>query len=751
MFKAAQLAFVLLLSCLQLALLDPALAAGETSDLAALCRSIKETDEPQYGELRARGLERQLAAARSGGAPPQAVAGLRAVLGVELLELGRLEAAIENLAAAHRSARELGLDPRVRAFALRFLAIAHLQRGEDLNCVERHTAKSCILPIAPEGVHELPEETRRAGDLLLEYLELQPEDLQARWLLNLARMVSGDYPRGVPEKWRLPEDALESHLVFPAWPDRAGELGIAAFDLAGGAVIDDFDGDGLLDLVSSTMDPCDHLKAFRNDGRGGFEDVSTAWGLEGQLGGLNLIHGDYDGDGDLDLFVLRGAWQFQYGRVRNSLLRNDALPGGGRRFVDVTREAGVAEPAVPTQTAAWADADSDGDLDLYVGNEAYEDDLYPSQLFLNLGPDEAGRVRFEDVGEAAGVENLRYAKGVAWGDYDDDGDPDLYVSNIGENRLYRNDGPGEDGRPTFTDVAAELGVLGPARAFAAWFFDPDNDGDLDLWVADYSATPAAVASHFFGRPVEGGRPVLYRNDRGSGGEVRFTALTEEVGFDQPLLPMGVNYGDFDNDGWLDLYVGTGDPSFEALMPNVAYRNLGNGRFGEVTFAGGFGHLQKGHGVAFGDLDNDGDQDLFHQLGGFFPADGFSNALFENPTEGRHWITLRLEGKKANRFGVGARIEVEIVEKGKKRSIYLLAGSGGSFGGSSFQQEIGLGEAEAIEKIEIRWPGSGTVDTFRGVAPDRVYRAVEGQAELQPLELPELDLSGGSASAEHAHH
>jgi hypothetical protein len=204
--------------------------------------------------------------------------------------------------------------------------------------------------------------------------------------------------------------------------------------------------------------------------------------------------------------------------------------------------------------------------------------------------------------------------------------------------------------------------------------------------------------------------------------------------------MGANYGDLDNDGWLDFYYGTGEPGYETVMPNVMFRNQAGQRFQEVTFAGGFGHLQKGHGVAFGDVDNDGDQDLFHQLGGFFPGDSYANALFENPVSDTTWITLRFEGSKANRFGVGARVGVQVAAGEERRTVHLLAGSGGTFGGSSMQQEIGLGAAERIEEIVIRWPGSGTEQRFSEVEPNRVY-LVREEGGLEPVHLPRLELGG----------
>ena len=754
---------------------SPAEAAIER-EFREICSAFKEGDAPYYGERKAEELTQWLEEARSRplDAEEQAVFELaRDVRANEFLKLGRTDEAIRFLEAGDSprtgeadspagthagdvagatsrggtgegdpdaaarlrppAFRDID-DLRRRVRRLTVLRNAHLQAGEDENCVARHTAASCIIPFQKESLHTFPEHARRAADLSLEILALRPDSVSARWLLNLMRMVSGDYPEGVPAALRLAEDAFRSDEDFPRWSDRAPDLGVNVIDLAGGAVMDDFDGDGLLDLVSSTANPCDGLKAFRNDGRGGFEDVTDAWHLRGQLGGLNLVHADFDGDGRLDLLVLRGGWLREWGRVRNSLLRNE-IEGGAGGFVDVTREAGLALPAYPTQTAAWADYDGDGDLDLYVGNETSGKQPNPSQLFRN-----DGNGRFTDVAEAAGVANLRFAKGVAWGDIDGDGDPDLYVSNIGKNRLYRNDGDG-----SFTDVAAEWGVEAPkGYSFATWFFDYDNDGRLDLFVGDYGVPVDTVMASYMGRPADAGWPLIYRNV-GTG----FEEVSADLGISRPMLPMGANYGDLDGDGWLDIYLGTGAPPYDALVPNVMLHNRGGTAFSDVSFAGGFAHLQKGHGVAFGDIDNDGDQDLFHQLGGFYPGDAYANALFENPGSGNAWITLRLEGRSANRFGVGARIAIQVREPEGTRTIHVLAGSGGSFGGSSMQQEIGLGRAVAIEEIQIRWPGSDTRQSFEDVAPNRFYRVVEGEAELEAIPMPRLRLAGGGTGA-HPH-
>ncbi|MEM9294086.1 MAG: CRTAC1 family protein [Acidobacteriota bacterium] len=720
------------------------------AELQALCRGIQASDERYFGRRRAQDLAAQL---RTPQANPLDEAALHVQYGRELLELGEPLRSLEHLQRAAAFAQQQGVPRELGLDLLGSLALTHLQAAEDANCVEHHSGASCILPITAEGVHRQPEHARAAGDYFLQFLEEIPDSVHSAWLLNLSRMVSGDWPQGVPERFRASEEIFSGRNLANApptsgsapgrWVDRAPALGVNAVDLAGGAILEDLDGDGLLDLLSSTSDPCDHLKAFRNRGDGSFEDVSEAWGLDVQLGGLNLIHGDVDGDRRPDILVLRGAWLLENGRMRNSLLLNRVDEGLG--FVDVTRASGLASLAAPTQSAAFADYDGDGDLDLYIAHEALEPNLYPSQLMRN-----DGQGRFEDVTNAAGVANLRYAKAVTWGDYDNDGDPDLYVSNFGPNRLYRNEGDG-----TFTDVAPQLGVTEPQlKSFTSWFFDYDNDGDQDLFVADYNGPPFKCAAWFFGVDLEEGQPLLYRNDGGS-----FTEVSRDVGLRQTLLPMGANFGDLDNDGQQDIYLGTGNPEYESLFPNVMFRNLGD-RFEDITYSHGFGHLQKGHGVAFGDIDNDGDQDLFHQLGGFYPGDSFGNALFENPLfrgadqqqglAGPAWLTLRLHGVKANAFGVGARITVTTRdEAGSRRQLHSVVGTGGTFGGSSLQQELGLGDAVAVEELRIQWPGSGTVQTFEDVPLRQVVDLYEDRKRLAPVSLPRLDLSAaGHGSMNH---
>lgn len=711
--------------------------ATSTADLEAACKAITGGNNVYLGEAPRRDFAAKLAAV----APDDAVqnAGLRALLAREELKLGRPAEAVRWLDEALAIARREVFPPEHRAKILWQLALAHFQAAEDANCVDDHRASSCHLPVSEEARHRDPSHVRAAGDALTLYLRLEPENVAAAWLLNLARMLSGDWPGKVPPRYRLPANAFAFEAPMTRWQDIAPALGVDAFDLAGGAVMDDFDNDGRLDLVTTTSDPCQAMKAFRNDGRGRFEDVTATWGLDRQWGGLNLVQADYDGDGGLDLLVLRGAWLGGDGAVRLSLLHNE-LAGSAHAFVDHTGRSGLAQPAHPRLSGAFADYDLDGDLDLYLGSEVGDaDETLPSQLFRNNG-----NGTFTDVAAAAGVEDHRLVKGVAWGDYDDDGDPDLYVSNFGPNRLYRNQGNG-----TFVDVAPELGVTAPeGRSFATWFFDYDHDSDLDLYVNDYGASLERVAASYFDLAAEGGEPVLYRNDGG-----RFTNVGRALGFDRALLPMGANFGDLDNDGWLDVYLGTGDADYATLVPNALYRNQSGQGFSPVSLAGGFAHLQKGHGVAWGDLDGDGDQDLFLQVGGFQPGDKFWNALYENPgppdPARGHWLTLRFRGADRNPFAVGARVEVKTIAAGQPRSIFRLVGPSGSFGGSSLQEEIGLGAAEKVVEIVVRWP-RGAVERFAGAALDRAYRVEEGKGKLTPIEVPRIELAPERAGPAHPH-
>jgi hypothetical protein len=457
---------------------------------------------------------------------------------------------------------------------------------------------------------------------------------------------------------------------------------------------------------------------FHNNGDGTFSDRTAQAGLSDELGGLNLIQADYNNDGCMDFLVLRGVWE---PAQRRSLLRNNC----NGTFTDVTEASGLAEPATSSQTAVWVDIDNDGLVDLFVGNENS-----PAQLFHNNGDG-----TFEDIALTARVDKLGFTKAVVAGDYDNDGYMDLYVSNLnGDHYLYHN-----NHNKTFTEVALQAGVQKPGQSFASWFFDYDNDGWPDLFSTSYYISVDETVRSYVGAPRNVETLKLYRN-LGNG---TFQDVTEQTGLDRVFMPMGSNFGDIDNDGFLDIYLGTGNPSYASLLPNVLLRNHDGKFFTDVTAASGTGELHKGHGVAFADIDNDGDEDLLTEIGGAVPGDSHAFRLFENPGNGNDWLSLHLIGVKTNRAAIGARVHVTVENEGKPvRSIYRTVGSGGSFGASPLTQHIGLGKSARIVNLEIWWPVSNTRQRFSNVAKDQFLEIKELASDYTRLERRMVKLGGG---------
>ncbi len=724
-------------------------------------RSIQEISDwvtvadPLLGTGQIPKYEAQLDVAREHPEDKAALGDAKEALSVIYLRHGKNEEALALLEESFELAKESGRDEQLLQRLRRSLGVACMRVGEADHCIAMHNPDSCLFPIQAAGVWSQPSGAIRAGEYFLEYLQHDPSDLGVRWLLNVASQVAGTHPDGVPEEFLIPLETFDSDERIGCFQDLAGPMGVDNFSLAGGAIMDDIDGDGYLDIFTTNMAFSGSVHYYHNQGDGRFEDWTERAGLTGQLGGLSCMQGDVDGDGLLDIFILRGAWQGPvYGAQRNSLLRQRE----DGSFVDVTDRAGLGSAAYPTQAGAFADYDLDGDLDLFIGNESS-----PCQLFTNDGTG-----RFEDRAEEAGVMGNSDAvvKGVSWGDYDNDGDPDLYVSCLGKtNHLYRN-----DGSSGFVDVARALGVDGGdddlvqlpgdqdapvlrgrssilARpynskekhdlTFVSWFWDMDNDGWLDLYVGGFGSPLSDLAAGYLGEPIARRRHLrVYRNNRKGG----FDNVTREMGIDAIQLPMGANFGDLNNDGYQDFYLGTGRPGYEYLIPNSMYLNVGGTRFVDVTAAAGVGHLQKGHGVAFGDVDNDGDLDIMAQMGGFFFGDGFRDSFFENPGNDNHWITVQLRGSRKNTFGVGARLRAFLVTPEGERQVHSVAGSGASFGASSLQQELGLGQATRLERLEIQWPAGG-LQVIEDLAMDQIIRVTEGEPGFAKMELPMITLGG----------
>jgi tetratricopeptide (TPR) repeat protein len=644
-----------------------------------------------------------------------------------LLEMyeGQFPEATASFEKALEIGRAASIPERIRFELMALLGIVALRQGEVDNCIACLGPSSCIFPIAREAVHQNQQGSRQAIRRFSEYLAEAPGDLRIRWLLNIAYMTLGEYPEKVPPQYLIPLDRFASKLDVGRFDNVAPLVGLTSRgpNLAGGSVFDDFNGDGLPDLFSTSLDGDRGASMFINKGDGTFEDRSAAAGLSDQVYALNVQRADYDNDGDLDLVLLRGGWERP---LRLSLLRNK----GDATFEDVTIAAGLGVP-ITTESAAWGDYDNDGLVDLFVCGE-YHPPYAPPPEFQ---PDPRNRCRlyrnrgdgtFVDVAEKAGVTNERCGKGSAWGDYDGDGRLDLFVSNMnGISRLYHNRGDG-----TFEDVAPSLEVTGADASFACWFWDYDNDGRLDLYVNENLSSLAETAALALGISLENpGRPRLYHNLGAKG----FQDVTHEVGLDRPMAPMGCNLGDIDNDGFLDFYLGTGWMSYCGLVPNLLFKNVEGKRFEDVTVSSGTGHLQKGHGVSFADYDEDGDLDFFVETGGAVPGDKSYNQLFRNPGHGHHWLKVKLIGTRTNRAALGASIHVQIKgADGKDRSIYRTVGNNSSFGGNSLVELIGLLDATKVESLTITWPTSKTTQVFRNLAADRAIAITEGSDAIKEL-------------------
>jgi hypothetical protein len=639
-------------------------------------------------------------------------------LAIEWMNAGEIEKAIfvaremNKLLGEYDAKNESGLRPVPYILS----AIASLRDGETKNCCASASANACLLPIRGDAIHTKPEGSRLAIELLTKVLEKGQDDLGVRWLLNVAYMTLGEYPAKVPEEWRIPESAFASEYPLKTFTNIAPKLGLDVLQLAGGVIAEDFNNDNYLDIIISSFWMQDELHYFVNNGDGTFTDKTKEAGLLGQLGGQNLIQADFDNDGNMDFLIMRGGWRGKGGHHPKSLLRNN----GDGTFSDVTQKAGVLS-LNPCMTAVWFDYNRDGWLDLFLGNESSNGEKNPCQLFRNNRDG-----TFTNVAKEVGLEVVGMVKAAVAIDFDHNGEPDLFLSCWKEpNKLYKNVGG------KFTEVAKQAGVTEPLGSFSCFAFDYDNDGWEDLFVVDYDIQSVRdVVADYLKKPHKGETSRLFRN-RGDG---TFEDVTRAANLNRVLYGMGINFGDLDNDGWLDFYIGTGAPNLSAVIPNRMFRNNGGKNFQDVTTAGNFGHLQKGHAIAFADFNNDGNQDIYESMGGAYEGDKARSVLYQNPGHSAKWIVLQLEGVQSPRDAHGATIRIQVAQSnGVKRNIFRTVGSGGSFGANPLRQEIGLGETTAIEQVEIRWT-SGRVQTVSGLKPNSAYRIKEGEANAMSLSL-----------------
>ncbi|MEO1262158.1 MAG: CRTAC1 family protein [Bacteroidota bacterium] len=648
--------------------------------------------------------------------------------GYELIGAGKNEEAVVQFEELLQAATGSGatIKPDLVYTIKRMLALAYIRLGEATNCIQRFNPQSCLMPIEGDGIYAVTEASRAAIRLYEEMLPERPDDYETMWMLNFAYMTLGEYPEKVPAKWLIPEKAFRSDYQMPAFKNIANDIGVATVGLSGGACVDDFNNDGLLDIFASSWGASDQLRYFVNNGDGSFSEKTKEAGLTGLTGGLNTQHADYNNDGWTDVLVLRGAWYKENGNIPNSLLKNN----GDGTFTDVTEEAGMLSFA-PTQAAAFADFDNDGWLDLFIGNESATGFSHVNEFYMN-NQDGTFTNRINELG----LGNFKtFIKGCAAGDIDNDGWTDLFISiQGGPNLLLRNKGLRPSGFGiSFENITANAKISDPLVSFPSWMFDFNNDGWEDIFVAGFGERGKRVAAHLAAMNYRGeitdGMSSLYINNQ----DGTFTDIAQQAGMDEAMFVMGSNYGDIDNDGWLDLYLGTGAPGFTAVVPNKMFRNNKGKSVQDVTTSGGFGHVQKGHGVGFGDFDNDGDQDIFAVIGGAFEGDIFSDAFFLNPIgQDKSWVNLKLVGTQSNTSAIGARVKVvTVAANGRERTIHATVSIGSSFGGNSLQLEMGLDDAVKIKSIEVKWPNrEQTVQVLQNVELNKFVKITEGQNEVE---------------------
>jgi hypothetical protein len=499
--------------------------------------------------------------------------------------------------------------------------------------------------------------------------------------------------------------------------------GLALFDYDGDARIDVFFlNGGVLEGTVASVAPSDAL--YHNLGGGRFREVTSVTGLRDMAHGLGVTVADYDNDGHPDLYVSN------YGP--KVLYRNN----GDGTFSDVTAAAGVADGSRVGAGVCFLDADRDGDLDLYVAN--YIHFTYDMHILRSVGgqpqypgpgdfppePDTLfrnnGDGTFTDVSDQAGIgQHGGTGMGITCGDYDDDGDTDIFVCNdTTGNFFFENDGTG-----SFAQVGLEVGTAynrygDETASMGVDCADYDNDGRLDFFMTSY----------------QGELPVLYRNL----GNRMFEDVTVQTGAGDGLLPH-VNWGtafvDFDRDGYRDLFIANGhtqdlidliDPSTAFAAPNSLKLNAGNGQFRDISAISGDGMAARysSRGAGFDDLDNDGDVD------GVVLNLGQKSTVLRNDSPNRHhWLQVQLRGREANRDGVGARVKLTSDDLIQIDEVHSGRGYQGHFGSRLY---FGLRDRARVDRLEVRWIG-GVVDVIRDLAPDRLVTVVEGTNEA--VEMP----------------
>jgi len=557
----------------------------------------------------------------------------------------------------------------------------------------------------PAALHELAVALQRAGRstdaarAAVKALDANPSNERIRFWLWLTVQDLGGYPDFVPHSHRMEVKAgrAEPTVVFE---DIAEKIGFDKTSAGRGIAIFDYNNDGYLDIVVTSGHGGCNL--YRNNGDGTFTDVSIASGLDTAVNAQSISVGDYDNDGNIDLFVTRLGFYAGEGQ----LFRNN----GDGTFTDVTEQAGLNVWG-PTFVATWIDYDGDGFLDLFIANNlsGLFDRKTPNRLFHNNG-----NGTFTEVTEQSGLKTIWPTTGAAWIDYDNDGRPDVFLSNgVGRSQLFHNNGDG-----TFTDVSEAAGVTEAGFGSPCFCWDFDNDGWMDIGQFQWSDHEDMIYSLRHGEGPPNGHPFrLYRNNR----DGTFSMISREVGLTGCYGTMSGSFGDFNNDGHLDIVYGNGSPKMDRMEPMIVMENRG-GKFHNVTFSAGLPVTGKSHGVTVADLFGDGRLSILVGAGGQYPGDLLTTNVYCPVELPGNYVNVRLVGTKSNRSAIGARVSVEASGTRQFREV-----SGGTnFGCTPLEQHFGLAKLTSVDAVVVRWP-SGLVQRFDNLEINKTYEFVEGQS------------------------
>ncbi len=635
---------------------------------------------------------------------------------------GEFEAA---LAAMNRAVEREGPSEE-RLF---WLAMANLRAAETNNCLspildgssdhQAHRAGAgeyCVLPV--KRFHQRRGYAENAAALFERLLVQYGANQLYQWLLNVSWMVVGKWPENVAPSYRLTGDFVDTFYGEKAaamarkYPDlrlveRARELHVDTYNTGRGVAIEDFDRDGDLDLA--TGGSFERVVYYRNESGLDFSDRTAAVGLAGITQPFVIVAVDFDNDEWPDLFISR-----PFGRY--ALYRNDRGV-----FHDVTAASGLLAGLAPDEIAAtwipsWSDVDNDGDLDVFLAQWGFRlpfvsglmaQPRSDSRLFLNEGRTFVDRTR--EYGLASIVRD-QYFIGSAFGDYDGDGFDDLFLSSplLNTSVLLRNLGGRRFARTALSDRRE--------GGFAAAFLDFNHDGRLDIFQGGFGDARTSTSQAVFGSgrwTHQAGHTTVHVQREAGGFDDRSRM------FDLPMSTMGSSFGDLNNDGCYDFYLGTGNPEGWFILPNLMYmgRPAAAGcemALDNISMLFGLGTLQKGHGIVFFDFDNDGDEDVYSSLGGMWPGDSWPNQMFVNETPKRNaWVDVRLRGRRTNRLGVGARVDVYAVTAAGTPMVWRgVMNNKTGFGSSPYLLHAGLRDATRIDRIEVRWVASGCVHAYQ---------------------------------------